>query len=206
MGEDMTSRVLVALLAVALAACGTSAVDVVDADGQTSPVPEAPPTTTATAGDLDGAAEDPLPVVREDTGGSTALNPPVSASDAEQRTSVTTMPHAADDGGVPEAYLAAVIADAAARAGVEASAVLVAEAYPTDWPDSSLGCPTPGMAYTQVITPGYHVVLEAAGRQFDYRMTSDGGFRLCDHSEGLYVPDPPDKSGTVPAPPPPGDS
>jgi hypothetical protein len=24
-----------------------------------------------------------------------------------------------------------------------------------DWPDSSIGCPQPGMAYSQIITPGY---------------------------------------------------
>jgi hypothetical protein len=32
------------------------------------------------------------------------------------------------------------------------------------WPDSSLGCAQPGAVYMPVVTPGYRVVLEAAGR------------------------------------------
>lgn len=41
-----------------------------------------------------------------------------------------------------------------------------------DWPDSSLGCPEPGRAYLQVITPGHRVILAAGGRQ--YRYHTDG--------------------------------
>ena len=33
-----------------------------------------------------------------------------------------------------------------------------------DWPDSSLGCPQPGRAYVQVVTPGHKVTLRADGR------------------------------------------
>lgn len=45
--------------------------------------------------------------------------------------------------------------------------------------DASLGCPQPGMAYAQVITPGYRVWLDANGRRFDVRVAGDGG-RICD--------------------------
>jgi len=38
----------------------------------------------------------------------------------------------------------------------------------TEWPDSSLGNPQPDMAYTQVITPGFKVLLEAGGQQYEY--------------------------------------
>lgn len=33
-----------------------------------------------------------------------------------------------------------------------------------NWPDSSIGCPQPGRAYLQVITPGHKVTLRADGR------------------------------------------
>jgi hypothetical protein len=33
-----------------------------------------------------------------------------------------------------------------------------------NWPDSSLGCPQPGRAYLQVVTPGHKVTLRADGR------------------------------------------
>ena len=37
------------------------------------------------------------------------------------------------------------------------------------WTDGSLGCPRPGVMYTQAEVPGYWVELEIAGRRFDYR-------------------------------------
>jgi len=37
----------------------------------------------------------------------------------------------------------------------------VQQAQAVDWPDSSLGCPQPGMMYLQVITPGFKVLLKA---------------------------------------------
>jgi hypothetical protein len=36
------------------------------------------------------------------------------------------------------------------------------------WPDSSLGCPQLGIMYTQVITPGFQIVLEANGKTYPY--------------------------------------
>ncbi|MGH2356162.1 MAG: hypothetical protein ACRDI2_09330 [Chloroflexota bacterium] len=48
-----------------------------------------------------------------------------------------------------------------------------------EWPDTSLGCPQPDMAYAQVITPGYLVELGAAGEQFEYHTDTDGHAVLC---------------------------
>jgi hypothetical protein len=42
------------------------------------------------------------------------------------------------------------------------------------WRDASLGCPREGMAYAQVLTPGYRVVLEAAGQRYELH-TDEGG-------------------------------
>jgi len=36
------------------------------------------------------------------------------------------------------------------------------------WPDTSLGCPQPGVTYEQVETPGYKLVLEAQGQTYTY--------------------------------------
>jgi len=43
----------------------------------------------------------------------------------------------------------------------------------TDFPDASLGVPEPGMDYAQVITPGYIITLEAAGRTYRYHGAND---------------------------------
>ena len=59
-------------------------------------------------------------------------------------------------------------ADASARTGVAATAWVVIEVTQVDWPDSSLGCPQPGMMYTQVVTPGYLIKLRSGSRTLEY--------------------------------------
>lgn len=56
----------------------------------------------------------------------------------------------------------------AAETGVPREQIVVARVEPHDWPDSSLGCPQPGRAYLQVVTPGYRVFLAAGGREYEY--------------------------------------
>jgi hypothetical protein len=43
-----------------------------------------------------------------------------------------------------------------------------------EWPDSCLGMALPGVACSQVVTPGYLIVLEANGVQFEYHTNADG--------------------------------
>ncbi len=44
----------------------------------------------------------------------------------------------------------------------------------TEFADTSLGCPQEGEMYSQVVTPGYVVVLSYDGVTYDYRVASDG--------------------------------
>jgi hypothetical protein len=62
----------------------------------------------------------------------------------------------------------AAVEDLAGRLGIEPDAVSVIDARAVTWPDGSLGCPEPGMMYTQVLVDGMLVVLEAGGRQYEY--------------------------------------
>jgi hypothetical protein len=113
--------------------------------------------------------------------------PTGAAPSDEERPIVTapdlaTVPPGGDPvtGEVPEAILASVVADAAERAGVEPEDVEVVQAMAVTWSDGSLDCPEPGMLYTQALVDGYHVILAADADEFDYRVTSQGGFRLCE--------------------------
>lgn len=45
---------------------------------------------------------------------------------------------------------------------------------PVEWSDASLGCPEPGKMYAQVITPGYRVLLEVDGEQFEVHTDREG--------------------------------
>lgn len=70
------------------------------------------------------------------------------------------------------------ISDLANRLNLARSAIKVIQNEAVEWPDASLGCPQPGMMYGQVITPGYRVILEAAGRQYEYH-TSESRAMYC---------------------------
>ena len=87
-------------------------------------------------------------------------------------------------GAVPERIVAAVIADAAGRTGAAAPDITVLTATSVTWPNGALGCPQPGFAYTDMIVPGYRVVVEAAGTTLDYRIGAGGTPQLCENPPG----------------------
>lgn len=64
-------------------------------------------------------------------------------------------------------------ADLAARLGIEPAEVTVVSSTEVTWPDGSLGCPEPGMFYTQALVNGTRTVLEAGGNRYNYH--SGGG-------------------------------
>ncbi|MGI6208127.1 MAG: hypothetical protein ACOYEW_07915 [Anaerolineae bacterium] len=60
-------------------------------------------------------------------------------------------------------------ADLARTLGLSPDEVEVIKVESVQWPDASLGCPEPGKVYAAVITPGYRIILQAAGRRYEYR-------------------------------------
>jgi len=81
---------------------------------------------------------------------------------------------------LPTSVIDPVVADVAQRAGVPVDQVTVISAEEKTFPDGSLGCPVPGMAYTQALVDGYRIVAEAGGKTYDYR-GSGSTFRLCEN-------------------------
>jgi hypothetical protein len=67
-----------------------------------------------------------------------------------------------------EAASAVAMADLSQRLGIPTQDIVILSVEAVDWPDSSLGCPQPGMMYAQFITPGFRVVLEAGGVRHEY--------------------------------------
>ena len=67
-----------------------------------------------------------------------------------------------------ETALAAAKADLAQQTGVPIEEIGLISIEAVDWSDTSLGCPQEGFMYAQVITPGYLMVLEADGQQYEY--------------------------------------
>jgi hypothetical protein len=66
----------------------------------------------------------------------------------------------------------------ASALGIDQTGARVISSEPREFADASLDCPQPGMAYAQVITPGFRVLVEADGRRFDVRVAGSGG-RIC---------------------------
>ncbi len=67
-----------------------------------------------------------------------------------------------------EALVASARADLASRLSVDEAEIRVASAEAVVWPDSSLGCPQPDMAYTQVQVDGFRIVLEHGAVGYAY--------------------------------------
>lgn len=59
-------------------------------------------------------------------------------------------------------------ADLAERTGADPAQIEVLEARPVTWPDGSLGCPEPGMMYTQALVEGMLIRLKVHGETHEY--------------------------------------
>jgi hypothetical protein len=66
------------------------------------------------------------------------------------------------------------LADAATRTGLKRADLKVLSAEAVTWPDGSLGCPQPGMQYTEALVPGYRVRIQAGARVLDYHAGRSG--------------------------------
>ncbi len=88
----------------------------------------------------------------------------------------------------PEAI---AIGTVAAQTGLAPDQFNVISSEAVNFSDASLGCPQPGMAYPQVITPGYRVLIEGDGQNFDVRVSGRRGL-ICDNPRSNGVPRPAD--------------
>lgn len=69
----------------------------------------------------------------------------------------------------------------AKQASLPIKNLTVDSAGPVQWPDSSLGCPQPGMNYMQMITPGYRVtILDTASGKTHSVHVGSGHAIVCD--------------------------
>jgi hypothetical protein len=72
------------------------------------------------------------------------------------------------------------IDDLAQRLSIPASQINVLEASDVTWPNSSLGCPQSGIVYADVLTPGYLIVLNANGQNYEYHAGKSSDAFLCE--------------------------
>jgi hypothetical protein len=80
--------------------------------------------------------------------------------------------------------------DLAQRLSLSVTEIKLIEIAEAEWSDSSLGCPQPGMDYLQVITPGYLILLESNGTQYEYHSNRDTYAVYCENSNPPLLPKP----------------
>ena len=138
----------------------------------------------------DGDPERAAPVSPSPTT-SGAASPEPSASVAPASPTPAESP--APGASVPEGLrgqprVDAAIADTATRQRVSPAQVVVAAWSPVTWSDGSLGCPQPGMSYTQATVDGELLILRVEGGLYQYHARAGEPFTYCaDPSAGYAV-------------------
>ncbi len=155
----MTIRLIVmmSLLVLALAACGETA--------EVVPQP--------TAADTEASIPSPEPAVDE-----SPLSPPTTPTPAPPELT-SPLPKPASSPIEPpsdatDQVVAAAKAHLAEELGIALDDIETTAVEPVEWSDASLGCPEPGKAYAQVITPGYRIVLEVDEKAYELHTDRSG--------------------------------
>ncbi len=63
--------------------------------------------------------------------------------------------------------------------GLNPSMISVKSFETREFSSTALDCPQEGQMYAEVITPGYQVVLEAQGQEYDYRLDTEEAVLMC---------------------------
>lgn len=85
-----------------------------------------------------------------------------------------------------QSQIAPAIADLSRRLGVAESSIAVVRAERVTWRDGGLGCPQPGMRYTQALVPGSFIQLAAGQTTYNYHGGRNGPPRLCQSPNEVF--------------------
>ncbi len=104
-----------------------------------------------------------------------------TAPPTSQEPTVTSSspPEPPPSGASTSSSAATAVADLAAHLGIDPGSIIVVDEREVTWPDSSIGCPQPGMQYLQRLTDGVLLVLEAGDRRYEYHAGGSRSLFLC---------------------------
>jgi hypothetical protein len=107
-------------------------------------------------------------------------------------------PNPTADIPVDPRLLSLAVADLAQRLDVPPESVQLVKFESVTWGDSSLGCPEPGMAYSQVLVEGAYLLLQAGDALYEYHSGGSGLPFLCEQGRSTDQESPPDLQLTLP--------
>ncbi len=153
------------VIAVAVASCGGGVADDAASDGVATTMPASEEVTVSSpTEDTTGAVGEAM----EPTDPPTTSGPePISGGVADAAEPIPTTSH-------EDPIVDAARADLAGLVGADPSEVLVVSVEAVTWRDGSIGCPQPGMSYTQALVPGTRIILELGGVQYSYHAGRNG--------------------------------
>lgn len=131
----------------------------------------------------------------EVTDPTTDISGPSPSTTGPGETPATTLPTAPSLSPADEAVVEAAIDDLADHLDLPTSDITLVSFERVTWNDGALGCPEPGVAYTQALVDGSRTVLEADGATYAYHAGQDDDPFLCDRPDLKPGPDP---SVTIP--------
>lgn len=73
---------------------------------------------------------------------------------------------------------------------IDSAQIEVVETQEIIWPDAALGCPKPGVFYTQGTVPGYRIHLSVAGAEYIYHTDLNGRVLQCPSLDSVSTQDP----------------
>ena len=90
----------------------------------------------------------------------------------------STDPIVEADGDRADEAIAAALTDAETRFGVDASEIVVESSAFQVWSNACLDAATDGEACAEIITPGFVIVIDVDGTQYEYHTDLNGNARL----------------------------
>jgi len=75
-------------------------------------------------------------------------------------------------------YVMRAVAELSKQENIDPNTVELVSLKFTEFSDASLGVPEPGETYAQVITPGYIIILEHEGKQYEFHASDDRTVRV----------------------------
>lgn len=144
-----------------------------------------------------GAADGPTTIGPDSTAPGTTVEPtttPTTSPTTAPDPTDTTMPSTSrpPDDTDPDLPAALAVSQLAEALGVKVSDININVIETVTWRDGSLGCPQPGMGYTQALVPGVRVILEHDGELYYYHGTKPDNLFYCENPQEPLAVDPGD--------------